>query len=134
MKRTKRIDWEALRSAAREARDRAYAPYSSFRVGAAVLASGRVFAGCNVENASYPVGVCAERAALAAAVAAGCRDLEAVLVMGPTAIPPCGMCRQALAEFNPKVKLLLAGADDCEDVATSLAELLPRPFVPGSIA
>jgi cytidine deaminase len=134
MKKSARIDWEGMRSAAREARERAYAPYSSFAVGAAVLASGRIFAGCNVENASYPVGICAERAALAAAVAAGCRDVEAVLVMGPTAIPPCGMCRQALAEFNARAKVLLAGADGGADVETSLEELLPNPFVPGSIA
>jgi cytidine deaminase len=125
------VDWEKLRAAAREARERAYAPYSSFRVGAALLVSGRVFAGCNVENASYPVGICAERAALAAAISTGCRDLQAVLVMGPTPIPPCGMCRQALAEFNAKVPVLLAGADGGADIETSIEELLPRPFGPG---
>jgi cytidine deaminase len=131
MSESPRIDWEALRSAAREARERAYAPYSNFHVGAALLVSGRVFAGCNVENASYPVGTCAERGALAAAIAAGCRDLEAVLVLGPTPIPPCGMCRQALAEFNADAPVLLAGADGGADVETTLAALFPRPFVPG---
>jgi len=126
-------DWELLRSAAREARDRAYAPYSSFRVGAAVLASGRVFAGCNVENASFPVGICAERAALAAAVAAGCRDLEAVLVLGPKPVAPCGMCRQALAEFNPCAAVLIAGAESGDDIETTLDALLPLQFGPSSL-
>jgi cytidine deaminase len=127
------VDWEILRTAAREARDRAYAPYSSFRVGAAVLANGRVFAGCNVENASFPVGICAERGALAAMVAAGCRDLEAVLVMGPTPVAPCGMCRQALAEFNPRAAVLIAGADGGADVETTLDALLPQPFLTPSL-
>lgn len=128
------IDWESLRSAARDARGMAYAPYSSFRVGAALLASGRVFAGCNVENASFPVGICAERAALAAAVAAGCRDLEAVLVLGPKPVAPCGMCRQALAEFNPRAAVLLAGDESGDDFQTTLEALLPQPFGPPSLA
>ena len=125
------VDWLALEDAAREARERAYAPYSSFRVGAAVLANGRVFAGCNVENASFPVGICAERAALAAAVAAGCRDLEAVVVMGPRPVAPCGMCRQALAEFNPQAAVRIVGAEGGEPIETTLAELLPWRFGPG---
>jgi cytidine deaminase len=128
------IDWESLRSAAREARERAYAPYSSFRVGAALLASGRVFAGCNVENASFPVGICAERAALAAAVTAGCRDLTAVLVLGPKPVAPCGMCRQALAEFNPRAAVRISGADEGDDLDTTLDALLPQPFGPPSLA
>ena len=132
MSASPRTDWEALRAAALEARERAYAPYSKFQVGAALLVSGRIFAGCNVENASYPVGTCAERGALAAAIAAGCRDLQAVLVLGPTPIPPCGMCRQALAEFNAGVPVLLAGADGGADIETSLAALLPNPFLPGA--
>jgi len=128
------IDWEGMRKAAREVRDRAYAPYSSFRVGAAVLANGRVFAGCNVENASFPAGICAERNAMAAAVAAGCRDLEAVLVMGPRPVAPCGMCRQALVEFNPRAAVLIAGADEGDDLVTSLDVLQPQPFGPPSLA
>lgn len=128
------VDWESLRAAATEARERAYAPYSSFRVGAAVLASGRVFAGCNVENASFPAGICAERAALAAAVAAGCRDLEAVLVLGPTPVAPCGVCRQALVEFNPNAAVRIAGADGGEELETTLGALLPQPFGPSSLA
>jgi cytidine deaminase len=114
-------------------RERAYAPYSSFRVGAAVLANGRVFAGCNVENASFPAGICAERNAMAAAVAAGCRDLEAVLVLGPKPVAPCGMCRQALVEFNPRAAVLIAGADEGDDLVTSLDVLQPQPFLPPSL-
>ena len=127
------IDWEGMKRAAREARERAYAPYSSFRVGAAVLANGRVFVGCNVENASFPVGICAERNAMAAAVAAGCRDLEAVLVLGPRPVAPCGMCRQALAEFNPRAAVLLAGDESGDDFRTTLEALLPQPFLPPSL-
>jgi len=127
------MDWEGMKRAAREARERAYAPYSSFRVGAAVLANGRVFAGCNVENASFPVGICAERSAVAAAVAAGCRDLQAVVVLGPRPVAPCGMCRQALAEFNPRAAVLIAGADEGADLETTLDELLPQPFLPPSL-
>jgi cytidine deaminase len=127
------IDWEGMRRAAREVRERAYAPYSSFRVGAAVLANGRVFAGCNVENASFPAGICAERNAMAAAVAAGCRDLEAVLVLGPKPVAPCGMCRQALVEFNPRAAVLIAGADEGDDLVTSLDVLQPQPFLPPSL-
>ena len=127
------IDWEGMKSAARDAREHAYAPYSSFRVGAAVLANGRVFAGCNVENASFPVGICAERNAMAAAVAAGCRDLTAVLVLGPRPVAPCGMCRQALAEFNPRAAVLIAGADEGDDLETTLDALLPQPFGPPSL-
>ena len=101
------IDWKALKEAAAIARDNAYAPYSGFNVGAAISAGGKVFSGCNVENASYPVGLCAERAAIAAAVTAGFRDIEAVVIMADKPIVPCGMCRQAIAEFNPETPILM---------------------------
>lgn len=124
---TDTIDWDRLREAARRVRKNAYAPYSSIAVGAAVLAGGEIFAGCNVENASYPVGVCAERAALAAAVAAGHRKIDAVVIASERQLPPCGMCRQALVEFNPTAPVMIVGEDG--ERSTSLDELLPTPFL-----
>ena len=119
-----------LRERASAALERAYAPYSSFRVGAALLGSdGSVAEGCNVENAAYPAGICAERGALAAAVARGVRSFEAIAIATEAAepTPPCGMCLQALTEFAPRltvVSVTRAGA-----VAHwTLAELLPHAF------
>ena len=119
-----------LVGAARAARRRAYAPYSRFRVGAAVRARGRVFEGANVENASYGLTLCAERSAVTAAVLAGARRLDAVAVASGTSppTPPCGMCLQTLAEFaGPELPVLLAGARGAV-VETTLGELLPRGF------
>ncbi len=123
---TDSIDWDALKNAAQSALENAYSPYSGFPVGAAVLANGRIFIGCNVENASYPVGICAERSALAAAISAGCRKIEAVVIVANKPITPCGMCRQALAEFNPEVPILMV-SEQMEAQAT-LGQLLPEPF------
>ena len=96
------IDWDALIEAAKTAQDRAYAPYSNYFVGSAILAGGEIFAGCNVENASYGATVCAERNAIAAMVLAGHRRIEAVVVLTPSQKPKtaCGLCRQVLAEFQ----------------------------------
>ena len=119
-----------LARAARGARRRAYAPYSRFRVGAAVRAGGRVYEGANVENASYGLTICAERAAVTAAVLAGERRLDAVAVASGTSppTPPCGMCLQTLAEFaGPGLVVILAGARG-RVVRTTLGELLPRGF------
>lgn len=119
-----------LVAAARAVRENAYAPASRFRVGAAVLAAdGRTFVGCNVENASYGLTICAERAAVCAAVAAGVRRLEAVAVVTGLEDParPCGACRQVLAEFGAAMPVLLAGSG-AGVVELSLAALLPDPF------
>ena len=121
---------DPLVAAARRARSRAYAPYSRFRVGAAVRAGGRVVAAANVENASYGLSLCAERVAVAAAVAAGARRLEAVAVASGTVppTPPCGLCLQTLAEFGgPALPVALAGARGTL-WRTTLGALLPRAF------
>ncbi len=115
---------------ARRARDHAYAPYSNFTVGAAVLtASGEIFTGANIENASFGATVCAERVAIFAAVAAGCCDLTALAVIADTPDPvaPCGLCRQVLAEFNPDCPVLLANTAGRWQL-TTLKELLPQAF------
>ena len=123
---------QALVAAAVAARRHAYCPYSGFAVGAAVLtAGGDLVAGCNVENAAYPAGICAERAAIAAAVAAGTTDLRGLAVVADTVEPivPCGLCRQTIAEFAPRLPLVLATLAGRHRVVT-LDELLPEPFSP----
>jgi cytidine deaminase len=129
VKEAARVD-RALVRAAREARRRAYAPYSRFRVGAAVAAGGEVHAGCNVENVSFGLTVCAERNAVAAAVLAGARRLDAVVVASGTAppTPPCGACLQTLAELaGPALPVVLVGARGAR-VETTLGALLPSAF------
>lgn len=121
--------WEALQDAAMEARRNAYAPYSGFTVGAAVLTkSGAVFSGCNVENASFGATICAERAALAAAVAAGERELRALAIASgaqrPT--PPCGICRQCLAELAQSLPIRSYAGN--ASAAYELTSLLPEAF------
>lgn len=126
-----------LLSAARDAQTHAYAPYSRFRVGAAVLDElGRVHAGCNVENAAYPEGVCAEAAALSAMVLAGGRVARALVVVGSGDAPvtPCGGCRQKLREFGaPDTPVLVADAERLLARFT-LAQLLPQSFGPEHLA
>ncbi|MBE3583240.1 MAG: cytidine deaminase [Limnochordaceae bacterium] len=119
-----------LLEAARAARSHAYAPYSHFAVGAAVrTGSGRVFTGVNVENAAYPAGICAERVAAAAAIAAGERELVTCAVVGPNGkpCPPCGICRQFLAEFNEQMTLLLEDGEGGM-IRRTLSDLLPGSF------
>ncbi len=125
-----------LRERAFAALDRAYAPYSSFRVGAALLGTdGSVAEGCNVENAAYPAGICAERGALASAVARGVRSFEAIAIATDASepTPPCGMCLQALAEFAPRITVVSVtrGGAAAQWV---LGELLPHAFVSDSLA
>ena len=126
------VDWAELERRAIEVRGRAHAPYSHYFVGAALLTrAGRIFAGCNVENASYGLCLCAERSAVAQMVAAGDRDPVAIVVVtrGPVPGSPCGMCRQVLAEFAMDLPIRLVGADPAgAPVDTTLAELLPRAF------
>ncbi|PTL78475.1 cytidine deaminase [Vitiosangium sp. GDMCC 1.1324] len=125
------IPWEQLFEAAKKVRERAYAPYSRFPVGAAVLyADGSVVSGCNVENSSYGLSVCAERGALAAGVAQG-RDRPvavAIVVDTPTPCPPCGMCRQVMLEFAPKELPVRSRNLKGDEARYTLGELLPHAF------
>ncbi len=120
---------EPLVEAAREVRAAAYAPYSGFRVGAALLCDdGTVYTGCNVENSSYGLTCCAERNAVYAAVAAGARIFLAIAVAADgMPVPPCGACRQVLSEFAPDLPVILAGGAGGHRVL-SLTNLLPEPF------
>ncbi len=115
-----------------EAQERAYAPYSGFFVGAALeTEDGRIFTGCNVENAAYGSCLCAERGALMSAVAAGARKFTRIAIAGSGKYPcwPCGPCRQMLLEFSPHLEVLAANCrGECE--ASNLAVLLPRGFGP----
>lgn len=129
---------EALVEAARHARARAYAPYSRYRVGAALRAvDGRIFTGVNVENSAYPTCLCAEHNALGTAVSAGAQKFVAVAVVteldkGGEPGSPCGNCRQALAEFGLNLVVVLAGPEGPAKTV-SLAELLPRAFTPAQL-
>jgi cytidine deaminase len=126
------IDDAALLAAAEAARGAAYAPYSRFQVGAALLCEdGSIQPGCNVENASYGATICAERTAVAAAVARGQRRFLAVAVAGPAgiALGPCGMCRQVLSEFSPDGGLRVVTRDEAGGMrATTIGALLPAAF------
>ena len=124
--------WRELQSAARGVREKAWAPYSHYQVGAAVLTSdGRIVVGCNVENASYGLTICAERVAVCTAVAQGCSSFTAICI-SLTGIPvPCGACRQFLVEFNQDMLVLLDDVHHAADTLPELVrleELLPRAF------
>lgn len=135
------MDDKALIRAAFAVRENAYAPYSHFKVGAALLGrSGKVYTGCNIENASFSPTICAERAALSQAVSGGEREFEAIAIVGsledrkntlPTS--PCGVCRQALFEFGGNsLRVILAKSEDDYQVCT-LGDLLPLGFGPKNI-
>ncbi|GAA6158580.1 cytidine deaminase [Ruegeria sp. HU-ET01832] len=121
----------SLKDAALLVRENAYAPYSNFKVGAAIRsASGEIYSGCNVENVAYPEGTCAEAGAIAAMVAAGEQELTEVYVVAssPQPVPPCGGCRQKLAEFGKReVKVTLASVEGSE-MKTTIGDLLPGAF------
>ncbi|MEN1679198.1 MAG: cytidine deaminase [Planctomycetota bacterium] len=121
---------DQLVQAALAARDAAYAPYSKFSVGAALLAAdGRVFTGVNVENSSFGLTICAERTAVFSAVTAGVQEFAAVAVAAPGGAAPCGACRQVLCEFSPHAEVLLADSRGEADLkVVTLADLLPARF------
>ena len=124
------IDWQPLIEAALDARTRAYAPYSKFKVGAALLGDdGTIFKGANVENRTYGLTICAERSALVSAVSAGVKQFDALVVVADASPPaaPCGQCRDSLAEFAVELPILLLNTDG-EQSPRDLAELLPDPF------
>jgi len=129
-----RVEIDRLVEAARGAREQAYAPYSHFPVGAALLTgSGEVFTGANVENAAYPSSICAERVAVFKAVTTGQRELRAIAVVSETGAAPCGACRQVLQEFNARpgqadqFGVIVANMQGARQVFT-LTELLPAGF------
>jgi cytidine deaminase len=124
------MDKHVLIRSAVEVKKHAYIPYSRFAVGAALLTkSGKIFTGCNVENLSFRLTICAEEAAVAAAVAGGERDFTAIAVVADSNEPamPCGACRQVLAEFNPNIEVTTATADGRQEETLLLSDLLPRP-------
>ena len=125
-----KTDLATLVHRAREARQRAAAPYSKFLVGSALEAeNGEIFTGCNIENVSYGLTICAERVAVFKAVSEGCRSFTRIAVVagGETLTPPCGACRQVLWEWSRGMEVVLADLDGRVETIT-LAELLPKPF------
>ena len=122
-----------LLQAAEQAKEMAYAPYSQFAVGAALLAvDGTIYTGCNVENASYGLSICAERNAIAHAVACGAKQFIAVAVVTENGVTPCGACRQVLAEFGPRMTVIVADTRGNRRIY-ALVELLPDAFGPAHL-
>lgn len=123
-----------LIQAALKARQKAYAPYSKYQVGAALLtASGKIFSGANVENAAYPTSMCAERVAVFKAVSEGESDFTAIAVVTANGAMPCGACRQVLAEFGLETVVLIADIEGNLRQETRLADLLPGAFRPADL-
>jgi cytidine deaminase len=110
-------------------RERAYAPYSKFKVGAALLGkSGRVYTGCNVENATYGESVCAERTAILKAVSEGEREFDTIAVVTENGVSPCGSCRQVMMEFAPDMTVIMADTQSHIHLTTTVRDLLPHGF------
>jgi len=128
-------DREKLIALALKARQQAYAPYSHYAVGAALITrSGRIFSGCNIENAAYPTTICAERVAVFSAVAEGERDIAAIVVATSNGGSPCGSCRQVLAEFGLGTQVICVDAAGQVLLETDLNSLLPGAFTPRDLA
>jgi cytidine deaminase len=125
------IDKKAqLIASATAARERAYAPYSKFKVGAALLGkSGNIYSGCNVENAAYSPSVCAERTAIFKAVSEGERQFEAIAIVTENGVAPCGVCRQVMMEFAPDMQVIIADTQG-NIRTTTVGDLLPDGFTP----
>ena len=124
---------DELIASATTSRERAYAPYSNFKVGAALLGkSGRVYTGCNVENAAYGPSMCAERAAVIKAVSEGEREFEAIAVASENGVSPCGTCRQVMMEFAPDMTVIIADTEGNTRLTTVRA-LLPDGFTPDQL-
>ena len=122
-----------LIASATASRERAYAPYSNFKVGAALLGkSGRVYTGCNVENAAYGPSMCAERAAVIKAVSEGEREFEAIAIASENGVSPCGTCRQVMMEFAPDMTVIIADTEGNTRLTTVRA-LLPDGFTPDQL-
>jgi len=122
---------EGLLKEAQQARHNAYAPYSKYKVGAALLTeSGKVYTGVNVENAAYPLSICAERTAVFKAVSDGESKFSAIVVVTENGGSPCGSCRQVMAEFAPDMDVIIAAEDGRIDLETTVADLLPYYFSP----
>lgn len=122
-----------LFEAAENVRPKAHVPYSGFKVGAAILADdGKIYVGCNIENAAYPQGTCAEASAIAAMISAGARRIERIYVTGPGKDPvtPCGGCRQRIREFGGPDTPIISHGLEGEPLMTTLEELLPHSFGP----
>jgi cytidine deaminase len=125
------VEQRALIDLAAEAQRRAYAPYSNYQVGAAVRTkSGRIFTGCNVENAAYPHAMCAERVAIFKAVSEGEREFDVIVVVTPNGGSPCGGCRQVMAEFGLDTPVLIADGEGRLVHETTVNDLLPLAFTP----
>lgn len=125
------MDDRMLLEEAKKAREKAYAPYSHFTVGAAVLGgNGKIYHGCNIENAAYPAGMCAERTALFSAYADGCRSIKKIAIIADTQRPisPCGSCRQVMAELCPSQTPVVMGTLSGDLETLSIKELLPGAF------